>query len=62
MSETFQRMDKSFIQEPKELNNLKNQDNLIHKYLPEQRDIDKILMNQIILVYKVIQFLWLLDK
>ena len=43
MSETFQRPDKSFFQEPKELGNLINKGNLIHKYLPKQRDIDKIL-------------------
>ena len=43
MSETFQRPDKSFFQEPKELGNLINQENLIHKYLPKQTDIDKIL-------------------
>ena len=43
MSETFQRPDKSFFQEPKELGNLINKGNLIHKYLPKQTDIDKIL-------------------
>ena len=43
MSETFQRLDKSFFQEPKELGNLINKGNLIHKYLPKQTDIDKIL-------------------
>ena len=43
MSETFQRPDKSFFQEPKELSNLINQENLIHKYLPKQTDIDKML-------------------
>ena len=43
MSETFQRLDKSFFQEPKELGNLVNKGNLIHKYLPRQTDIDKIL-------------------
>ena len=42
MSETFQRLDKSFFQEPKELGNLINKGNLIHKYLPKQTDIDKI--------------------
>ena len=43
MSETFQRPDKSFFQEPKELGNLINQENLIIKYLPKQSDINKIL-------------------
>ena len=43
MSETFQRPDKSFFQEPKELGNLINKGNLIHKYLPKQTDIAKIL-------------------
>ena len=43
MSETFQRLDKSFFQEPKELGNLINKKNLMHKYLPKQTDIDKML-------------------
>ena len=43
ISETFQRLDKSFFQEPKELNNLTNRGNLIQKFLPIQADIDKIL-------------------
>ena len=43
MSKTFQRLDKSFFQEPKELVDLINKGNLIHKYLPKQTDIDKIL-------------------
>ena len=43
MSETFQRLDKSFFQNPKELGDLINKGNYIHKYLPKQRDIDKIL-------------------
>ena len=43
MSETFQRLDKSFFQEPKELGNLINKKNFIHKYLPKQTDIDKML-------------------
>ena len=44
MSETFQRPDKSFYQNSKELGDLKNKENLVHKYLPKQTDIDKILM------------------
>ena len=43
MSKTFQRADKSFFQEPKKLGNLISKMNLIHKYLPKQTDIDKIL-------------------
>ena len=43
MSKTFQRLDKSFLQEPKELGDLINKGNLIHKYLPKQTDIDEIL-------------------
>ena len=43
MSETFQRPDKSFFQEPKELGDLINKGNFVHKYLPKQTDIDKIL-------------------
>ena len=43
MSETFQRLDKSFFQEPKELRDLINKENFFHKYLPKQMDIDKIL-------------------
>ena len=43
MSNTFQKPDKSFFQEPKELGNLISKGNLVHKYLPKQTDIDKIL-------------------
>ena len=43
MSETFQRPDKSFFQEPKVLGNLVSKGNLIHKYLAKQTDIAKIL-------------------
>ena len=43
MSETFQRLDKSFFQEPKELSDLINKENLVHKYLPKQTDINKML-------------------
>ena len=43
MLETFQRLDKSFFQEPKELGDLINKGNFVHKYLPKQTDIDKIL-------------------
>ena len=43
MSEMFQRPDKSFFQHPKELGDLINKEDLVHKYLPKQPDIDKIL-------------------
>ena len=43
MSETYQRLDKSFFQETKELGDLINKGNFVHKYLPTQMDIDKIL-------------------
>ena len=43
MSETFQRLDNSFFQDPKELGDLINKGNFVHKYLPKQMDIDKIL-------------------
>ena len=43
MSETFQRPDKSFFQDPKELGDLINKGNFVHKYFPRQTDIDKIL-------------------
>ena len=43
MSETFQRPDKSFFQEPRELGDLINKANVIQKILPKQTDIDKIL-------------------
>ena len=43
MSELIQRLDKSFFQNPKKLKDIINSDNLIHKFLPKQADIDKIL-------------------
>ena len=43
MVEIYQRLDKSFLQEPKELGDLINKGNFVHKYLPKQMDIDKIL-------------------
>ena len=42
-SKTFQRLNKSFFQEPKELGDLTNKGNLIQKVLPKQTDIHKIL-------------------
>ena len=52
MSKTFQRPDKSFFQEPKELVDLVNKGNLVHRYLPKQTDIDKILKAIQIIVLK----------
>ena len=49
MSETFQRPDKSFFQEPKELGDLVNKGNLVHKYLPKQTDIDKRVIQRKVL-------------
>ena len=43
MSAMFQRPDKSFFQEPKKLGDHINKGDFIHKYLPKQTDIDKIL-------------------
>ena len=43
MSEMYQRLNKTFFQEPKELEDLINKGNFVHKYLPKQTDIDKIL-------------------
>ena len=43
ISETFQRPVKSFFQNPKELGDLIDKENFIHKYLSKQTDIDKIL-------------------
>ena len=42
MSKTFQRLDKLLFQETKELDDLINKGNFIHKYLPKQTDIDMI--------------------
>ena len=43
ISELIQRPDKSFFQNPKKLEDIINPDNLVHKFLPKQVDIDKIL-------------------
>ena len=39
----FQRPDKLFFQEPKELGDLIDRGNLVQKFLPKQTNIDKIL-------------------
>ena len=41
ISETFQRLNKSFFQNPKELGDLVDKGNFIHKYLSKQMDIGK---------------------
>ena len=43
ISETFQRLDKKFFQDPKEFSNFINTGNLIQKFLPKQAGIDKKL-------------------
>ena len=41
--ELIQRPDKSIFQNPRKLEDVINPDNLVHKFLPKQVDIDKIL-------------------
>ena len=41
MLETFQRLDKSFFQNPKELGDLINKENLVHKYFPSKQTSTK---------------------
>ena len=43
ISETYERPDKSYIQEPYELKDLIDTTKLVQKFLTKQRDIDKIL-------------------
>ena len=43
ISELIQRPDKSFFQNPRKLKDVISSDNLIHRFLPKQADIDKIL-------------------
>ena len=43
ISETYQRPDKSYFQEPQELENLVNMGRLVQRFCPKQADIDKIL-------------------
>ena len=43
MLETFQRLDKSFFQNSKELGGLISKENLVHRLLPKLTDINKIL-------------------
>ena len=43
ISEIYDRLDSSYVQEPQELKDLIDTTKLIQKFLPEQMDIDKIL-------------------
>ena len=43
ISELIHRPDKSFFQNPKKLEDIIDTNNLVHKFLPKQMDIDKIL-------------------
>ena len=43
ISETYERPDKSYIQEPSELTDLVDTSKLVQNFLPKQMDIDKIL-------------------
>ena len=43
ISETYQWLDKSYFQEPQELDSLINTGKLVQKFLPKQADINKIL-------------------
>ena len=43
ISEIYERLDMSYIQEPQELKDLIDTNKLIQKFLPKQMDIDKIL-------------------
>ena len=43
ISETIQRPEKSIFQNPKALEDLVDKGNLMHRFLPKQTDIDKIL-------------------
>ena len=43
ITETYESPDKSYLEQPKELSDLVYSTRIIHKYLPNQVDIDKIL-------------------
>ena len=43
ISETIQRLDKTYFQNQKRLKDIIDMGNLIHKFLPRQMDVDKIL-------------------
>ena len=43
ITETYESPDKSYLEQPQELSDLVDRTKSIHKYLPKQVDIDKIL-------------------
>ena len=43
ISETYERPDQSYVQEPYELKDLIDTSKLVQRFLPKQTDIDKIL-------------------
>ena len=43
ITEIYESPDKSYLEQPQELSNLVDSTKLIHKYLPKQVDIDKIM-------------------
>ena len=43
ITETYKSPDKSYLEQPQELSDLVDSTKIIHKYLPKQVDIDKIL-------------------
>ena len=43
ISEMYQRPDRSYFQEPPELDSLISMGKLVQKFLPKQADIDKML-------------------
>ena len=43
ISEIYQRPNKSYLQQPEDLENLVNIGNLVENFFPKQTDIDKIL-------------------
>ena len=43
ISEVYERPDKSYFQEPIELKDLIDTNNIVQRFLPKQTDIDKIL-------------------
>ena len=59
ISEAYQRLEKSFFQESKELNDPVNTDNLIQKFLLKQADLHKILK---VMQRKVLKGTYLLVK
>ena len=59
ISEMYQRPDKSYFQEPQQLESLINTGRLIEKFLPKQADIDKLLKSYKEKYLRVCIYLWL---